>query len=103
MAGVRWMRVTKTRNGRGVEAIRTISGLAAFVEQQLGLKLSIYLDAASAGGTLVVMADLPDMGAAEQALRGLMASPEYIATMDAPATRELFIDGSTQDSFLLRV
>jgi len=47
------------------------------------------------------MADLPDMGAMEQALRALMSDPHYLAMIDQPGVTELFIDGTTQDAFFL--
>ena len=102
-SGVRWMRTVRLRNGRSVEAIRTIKGVAAFVEQQMGLKVTVFSDVSGGGGMVWVMADLPDMGAVERVLRGLMSNEDYVATMDTPAVRELFIDGTTQDSFLLNV
>jgi hypothetical protein len=103
VSGVRWMRTVRLRNGRSVEAIQTIKGLAAFVERQIGVKLTVFNDVSGGGSTVFVMADLPDMGAVERVLRGLMANKDYVATMDTPAVRELFIDGTTQDSFLLNV
>jgi hypothetical protein len=102
-SGVRWMRTVRLRNGRSPEAIQTIKGLAAFVEQHMGLKLTVFTDVSGGGGTVWVMADLPDMGAVERVLRGLMANKDYVSTLDTPAVRELFIDGTTQDSFLLNV
>jgi NAD(P)-dependent dehydrogenase (short-subunit alcohol dehydrogenase family) len=77
--------------------------VAAFVEQHMGLKLTVFNDISGGGSTIWVMADLPDMGAVERVLRGLMANKDYVATMDTPAVRELFIDGTTQDSVLLNV
>ena len=102
-SGVRWMRTVRLRNGRSVQAIQTIKGVAAFVEQHMGLKLTVFNDASGGGSTVWVMADLPDMGAVERVLRALMASKDYAAAMDTPEVRELFIDGTTQDSFLLTV
>ena len=102
-SGVRWMRTVRLRNGRSPEAIQTIKGLAAFVEQHMGLKLTVFTDVSGGGGTVWVMADLPDMGAVERVLRGLMANKDYVSTLDTPEVREMFIDGTTQDSFLLNL
>src|SRR6476660_8074128 len=91
---VRWMRTAGVRNGRGAKALKVAQELAAFAGSKLGLPIAVFYDAARGGGRVCWMADLPDMGAMEQALRALMSDPHYLAMIDQPGVTELFIDGT---------
>jgi hypothetical protein len=99
--GVRWMRTTMVRNGKGAKALQAGAALAAFAQARVGVTVSVFYDVAGGGSKMWWMADLPDMGTAERVLRGLMADPEYLAMVDQPGVQELFIEGTTQDSLLL--
>ena len=98
---VRWMRTTRVRNGKGAHALEVGKKLAAFAGQQFGLQVQVFYDAAGAGSRIVWMADLPDMGAAETLLRTLMSSPDYLAMVDDPSVSQLWIDGTSEDAFLM--
>ena len=98
---VRWMRTTRVRNGKGAHALEVGKKLAAFAGQRFGLQVQVFYDAAGAGSRIVWMADLPDMGAAETLLRTLMSSPDYLAMVDDPSVSQLWIDGTSEDAFLM--
>jgi hypothetical protein len=100
---VRWMRTAGVRNGKGAAALKAGQALAAFAGARLSLPVRVYYDTSGGGSRVWWMADLPDMGVAEQALRAFMSDPEYLAMVDRPEVTELFIDGTTQDTFLLSV
>lgn len=98
---VRWTRTTRVRNGKGARALDVGKQLAAFASQRFGLQVQVFADAAGAGSRIVWMADLPDMGAAETLLRTLMSSPDYLALADDPEVAQLWIDGTSEDAFLM--
>jgi hypothetical protein len=98
---VRWMRTTRVRNGKGAKALDVGRQLATFAGQRFGLQVQVFYDAAGAGSRIVWMADLPDMGAAETLLRTLMSSPDYLAMADDPSVSQLWIDGTSEDAFLM--
>jgi hypothetical protein len=100
-SGVRWMREAKTRNGKMLLALEAAQKLAAAAGEALGLDVQVYFDGSGTVGTIRWMADFPDLGTYERALRALLASPEYQAMADDPAVSALFIDGTTQDVLLL--
>ena len=100
-AGVRWMREAMTRNGKMLTALAAAQKLASAASQGLGLKVQVYFDGSGTVGTIRWMADFPDLGTYERALRGLLANEAYQAIADDPAVSALFIDGTTRDVLLL--
>jgi|RhiMethySRZTD1v2_1073278.scaffolds.fasta_scaffold620245_2 hypothetical protein len=98
---VRWMRTASVRSGKGAKALEVGKKLAAFAGQQFGLQVQVFYDAAGAGNRIVWMADVPDMGVAETLLRTLMSNPDYLAMADDPSVSQLWIDGTSEDAFLM--
>ena len=98
---VRWTRTASVRSGKGAKALEVGKKLAAFAGQQFGLQVQVFYDAAGAGNRIVWMADLPDMGVAETLLRTLMSNPDYLAMADDPSVSQLWIDGTSEDAFLM--
>ena len=98
---VRWTRTTQVRNGKGASALDVAKQLAAYANQRFGLQVQVFYDAAGAGSRIVWMADLPDMGAAETLLRTLMSSPEFLALADESHVAQMWIDGTSEDAFLM--
>ena len=98
---VRWTRTASVRSGKGAKALEVGKKLAAFAGQQFGLQVQVFYDAAGAGSRIVWMADVPDMGVAETLLRTLMSNPDYLAMADDPSVSQLWIDGTSEDAFLM--
>jgi len=99
---VRWMRTTKIRNGKFMEAIAWAKETSAHVEKKHNVgKVSIWLDSLGEAGTIRWSIDFPDMAAFDKMMSAVMIDADYWKMVNKAV--DLFHDGTTVDQLFKAV